>query len=502
MTPSSAQTLFGLHLIAPDLRLPIELLAGIFAALFAIRMRGRKGAVRPSGFSLLSAGMFADAAASILAGVPPLHDALSAIGLVLLLWAIILLSLDLVESSIRRRRRHFSTIFKDLLMVLTCTLVVAIVLRSEFKVDVAPLLASGAVATIVLGLALQETLGNIFSGLTLQLEKPFEPGDWVRIANNVGRVLGIGWRSTTVVTLANERLEIPNAMIAKDVLTNFTAEAGVADEIAIGISYLEPPNRVREVILRALLDVPDVARSPEPDVYAWEYGEYAIRYRIRYWLVDYGLRDRVHDRVTTALWYVLRRNSMEVPYPIRALQFSHTRREREGERAFEGKLIEELRGVDFLHDLTEEELQMLAGTVRIHEFGSGEVLVRQGAAGDSFFIIRRGSVEVTVEGNNGQKAHVADLRPPAFFGEIALMTGEQRNATVVARTDVEVLEMDRDAFTRLFHNHPDVTTRIGEVIAARLTERRDILAALPDGDGNRARRNWLMEKMRAVFDLR
>ncbi|HUY20486.1 MAG TPA: mechanosensitive ion channel family protein [Candidatus Binataceae bacterium] len=502
MTPSSAQTLLGLHLVRADLRLSIELLSGIFAALFAMRMRRRKGAVRPAGFNLLALGMFTDAAASALAGLPPLHDALEAVGLIFLLWAIILLSLDLAEASVRRRRRHFSTIFKDLLMVLGCSLVVGVVLRSEFHVDVAPLVASGAVASIVLGLALQETLGNIFSGLTLQLEKPFEPGDWVRVANNVGRVLGIGWRSTSVVTLANERLEIPNAMIAKDVLTNYTAEAGVGDEIAIGISYLEPPNRVREVILRALLDVADVARTPEPEIYAWEYGDYAIRYRIRYWLTDYGLREVVRDRVTAALWYVMRRNSIEVPFPIRTLQFRHTRRERDSERAYESKLIEELRRVDFLHDLTDEELQMLAGTVQTHEFGAGEVLVRQGAAGDSFFIIRRGSVEVMVEHNNGQRVHVADLEPPAFFGEIALMTGEQRNATVMARTDVEVLEMDRDAFTHLFHNHPDVTTRIGEVISARLSERRDILAALPDGDGSRARRNWLMQKMRAVFDLR
>jgi len=501
MTPSSAQTLLGLHLVGHDLRLPIEVMAGIFSALFSSRLRKRKSTIRPAGFTLLAAGMFVDAAASLLSEAPGFRDLLAATGLVLLLWAIILLTLDLAEATIRRRRRHFSTIFKDLLMVLACALVVAIVLRSEFKVDIAPLVASGAVATVVLGLALQETLGNIFSGLTLQLEKPFEPGDWVRISNNVGRVLGIGWRSTTVVTLANERLEIPNGMIAKDVLTNFTAEAGVAEEISIGISYLEAPNRVREVILRALLDIPDVARSPEPDVYAWEYGDYAIRYRIRYWLNDYGLRDRVRDRVTTALWYVLRRNSMEVPYPIRSIQFRHTRRERETERAFEGKLIADLRGVDFLRDLTDEELQLLSSTVRIHEFGVGEVLVRQGDAGDSFFIIRRGKVEVLVEGNNGQRVHVADLKPPAFFGEIALMTGEQRNATVVASTDVEVLEMDREAFTRLFHNHPDVTERIGEVIAARLSERRDILAALPDGDGSRARRNWLMEKMRAVFNL-
>ncbi len=251
MTPSSVQTLLGLHFLATNVRLPIELLVGLFAALLSVRLPRRKGLVRPIGFSLLSAAMFTDAAAEFVGGTPNLREVLAAVGLVLLLWTIVLFSLDLAETIIRRRRRHFSTIFKDLLMVVACALVVAIVLRSEFKVDVEPLIASGAVVTIVLGLALQETLGNIFGGLTLQLERPFEPGDWVRVANNIGQVLGIGWRSTTVVTLANERLEIPNAMIAKDVLTNFTAEAGVAEEISIGISYLEPPNGSRSDPARA-----------------------------------------------------------------------------------------------------------------------------------------------------------------------------------------------------------------------------------------------------------
>ncbi|MBF6569547.1 MAG: mechanosensitive ion channel [Candidatus Binataceae bacterium] len=500
MTASTTQTLMGLHLVAADERALVQfLLAGAMAAV-AFAMRRRSSLVRPAGFTLLSLGLFADAISAFIISFPGLDDALNAVGLVLMLWAVILLLLDFAEAMVRRRRRHFSTIFKDLLMVLGCALAVAVVMRSEFKVDLESLVASGAVASIVLGLALQETLGNIFSGLTLQLQKPFEPGDWVRSANHVGRVIGIGWRSTTVLTLANERLDIPNAMIAKDVLTNYTGEP-VGDEIAVGISYLEPPNRVREVILRALRDIPDVARAPEPEVYAWEYGDSAIRYRIKYWLPDYGLRDRVRDRVTTAIWYVLRRNAMEIPYPIQTLQFRHTRRERQGEEAFERKLIDQLRQVDFLHDLTDEELQLLASSVRIHEFGAGEVLVRQGDPGDSFFIIRRGMVEVVAHHGNGQPAHIADLRPPAFFGEIALMTGEQRNASVVARSDAEVLEMDREAFTLLFRNHPDVTARIGEVIAARLTERRDILAAAPGIDGNHARRSWLLEKMRAVFDL-
>ncbi|MGH7905052.1 MAG: cyclic nucleotide-binding domain-containing protein, partial [Candidatus Binataceae bacterium] len=139
--------------------------------------------------------------------------------------------------------------------------------------------------------------------------------------------------------------------------------------------------------------------------------------------------------------------------------------------------------------------------VRVHQFGAGETLVRQNDAAESFFIMRRGAVEVVAETSDGTQAHIADLKPPAIFGEIALMTGEPRNSTVRARSDVEVLEMDREAFTRLFRNHPELAGKMGDIIATRISERHDILRAVPDNGGNHARRNWLLSKMRAVFDF-
>jgi CRP-like cAMP-binding protein len=370
----------------------------------------------------------------------------------------------------------------------------------DVKVDPMPLLASSAFIGVVLAFALQETLGNIFSGLTLQVGKPFVPGDWVRTNNFVGRVQGISWRSTAVVTRANERLVVPNSSIAKDVVVNYS-NGIVADEIAIGLSYDAPPNYVREVIAETLRGVPGVLQSPSPDIYTWDYADYSIRYRVRYWMQDYAAAEHVHDTVSTALWYALRRKSIEIPYPIRSLRNEREPAIRTGDEEFEREITSELRQVDFLGELRDEELQLLLPGVTVLKFGAGETVVREGDTGDSLYIIRSGEVEVAARANGAQEVLIRKLRRPAFFGEMALMTGEPRTATIRAHTDAELLELSREGFVELFKLHPETAARMGEIIALRMSERRDTLAAASLRDISRSHTGWLLAKISAVFNL-
>ena len=151
-----------------------------------------------------------------------------------------------------------------------------------------------------------------------------------------------------------------------------------------------------------------------------------------------------------------------------------------------------------MHD---EELKLLVPEVTVQKFGAGEAIVREGDKGDSLFIIRSGIVEVVATNSEGKQVHIRDLSRPAFFGEMALMTGEPRTATVRARTDAELLELDHDGFSEFFKAHPETASRIGEVIAERMTENREFLTQVQHCDGARNRTSWLIAKMCAVFDL-
>ncbi len=401
-----------------------------------------------------------------------------------------------IDLAVRRRRAHVSTIFRDLATVLVYSVVVLAVLHS-LSVDVTALLTTSAIVTAVIGLALQETLGNVFSGLSLQLQKPFEPGDWIRFGTFLGRVQGIGWRSTTLVTRNLEALEVPNGVLAREVLINHRGTA-MGDELFVGASYATPPNVVKGVILTVLHEVPDIVAMPPPVVEVNDYGDFAIKYRMRFWMVDYGRQERVRDAIMTSLWYAFRRHEIEIPFPIREVHVRGSGGAIDQERLAKQRL-HALRQVDFLADLDEPDLDLLLEHFQEAMFGVGEIICREGDTGDAFFVLRSGAVEVVARGAAGQETHVADLTAPAFFGEIALLTGDPRTATVRAKGDADVLVLERAGFERLFSSHPSVATAISRVLAARqseLRERREqsVVAESPD---SRARR--LLARMQAIF---
>lgn len=495
---SELQLVLGLNRLPVDIRVVVQAAIAIAVLLYALALRHRRGSLHAWPVAVIGAAVGIDLLTPLI-GQSQLGYVIDTSALILFLCGIIRVALELADAASHRGREHFSTIFRDLLTLALWAFVVMVVLREYFKIDVTALLAIPAVITVVIGLALQETLGNIFSGLSLQLSQPFQPGDWVRSADKIGRVRGVGWRATTIVTRGNERVDIPNAQLAKEVLFNYASHV-VADEISVGISYSEPPNRVREVVLGVLRDIPAILHHPGPDVFAWEFGDSAIRYRVKYWLSDFGEAEHVRDRVVSSLWYALRRHGIDIPFPIRTLKLSREIRVADDER--QRLLMAELRGVDFLRELSEDEMRILSYAACVRQFGAGELLVRQGDIGDSLYIIRRGVVDVSAAGADGHSVHLTELTRAAFFGEMGLMTGEPRNATIRARGDVEVIEMPREGFIELFKAHPEAAAKMSEVIAARMSQRRELLDAGQTVDGGtHGRSRWLLDKMRAIFDI-
>ena len=500
MVLTPLQNMIGLDEAHRTLREFVEGLLIIAGLLGAFAVRRGKRSLTPTTFLLLAGSVLIDAGAHYVPN-PKIGEKVAVAAFVLFLFGAIRLVLEFVQWT-RRNKPHFSTIGKDVLMIVLWFAVLMAVLYTDFGVQPVSILTASSVLAAVVGFALQETLGNIFSGLSLSLGHPFEPGDWIRTGAHLGRVKGIAWRATTIVTRANERLEIPNSVIAKDTLFNY-ATGAVRDEITVGISYGVPPNHVREVVLTLLRDVPQIMHTRAPEVFAWEYSDFAIQYQIRYWIADYGVQEYVRDRVASSLWYALRRHSIEIPFPIRTVHIRDSRNESEGADAgFERELMADLRQVDWLRGLSDEELRMLVPSVAVRQFGAGELLIRQDEQGESMFIFRSGTAELFARTADGQTRHLANYVRGDFTGEMALMTGDPRTASVRAITDVEVIEMDREGFTSLFKEHPDVASAISDIIAARNEDRLAKLSADDSLNGKGGPHRWLLAKMRELFDIR
>ena len=501
MMPTPLQSMLGLDALHRDFRTLVESLLVLIGLLGAFAVRRRRRAVTATTFLLLSGSALIDAGSRFIPN-DTVGQKVAVAAFVLFLFGVIRLVLEFVDAVTRRGKVHFSTITKDLLMLVLWFVVVMVVLYTDFGVQPLSILTTTTVFAAVLGFALQETLGNVFSGLSLSMGRPFEPGDWIRSGSHVGQVKGIAWRATTIVTRDGERLEVPNSVIAKDTLYNY-ATGAVRDELTVGISYGVPPNHLREVVLTLLRDVPQVLRDPPPEVLAWSYNDFAIQYLIKYWISDYGVQEHVRDRVASSLWYALRRHSIEIPFPTRTVHVRDAGRD-EDEKAdaqFERELMTDLRQVDWLRGLSDDELKLLVPTVSVRQFGAGEMLVRAGEQGESMFIVRSGKAEVFGHTADGEVRHIANYARGDITGEMALMTGEPRNASVRALTDVEVIEMDREGFTRLFKQHPDAAASIGDIITARNRQRLEKLASGDTLNGKGGPHRWLLNKMRELFDF-
>lgn len=347
---------------------------------------------------------------------------------------------------------------------------VALVALREAGVEPTSLLATSALLTAVLGLSLQETLGNLFAGLAIQGERPFEVNDWIQFdehKHRVGRVVEINWRATKLETSDRVVLTVPNGVLARAPITNFSRPTPlVRRSIYLDAPFDAPPGRVTQVLEAAAAVVEGVLDHPPPSALVQEFTDRGVRYWLRYHILDYERREDIAGAVFRNCWYALDREGWEVPAARRRVQWDSSSRKDERDGKGLARRVEVLEGVDLLAPLSEAARQRLAELSAIHRYGTGELIVRQGDEGGDWFIIVSGHVAVEVE-RGSTAVTVAQLGPGEFFGEMSLMTGERRTATVRAAEECELLVVRRQAFQAALGEESEVLAHISEVLAER-----------------------------------
>lgn len=367
-----------------------------------------------------------------------------------------------------RSRTPIPKILRDVLDVSLSVVAVLVILKTQLDLDLTSLLATSALVSVVLGLAMQDTLGNLFAGLSLQLERPYQVGDWVTIKEVTGRVVQIAWRATRIETPRGEIITLPNNVCSKEAVKNYSrGGAPVAVDLYVHAPYERAPNEVKTVVLEALEHVPLLLSEPAPTCRTWGYEEAGIRYQVRFYVEEFGQADWVTEEVYTRLWYGFRREGIELAPP-------KARQPLGGAPEIpEEVLAEMLRQVDVFQVLDEEERARLRREMVPKRFARGEHVIEQGEPGDTFYLVGRGELSVRTRAG----VEVSRLTRGHYFGEMSLLTGEPRTATVVALTDVVLLELDRPVFAWLFDEHPELAPRLSGLLAQRRTQLQAALAA-------------------------
>ncbi|MFN7134410.1 MAG: cyclic nucleotide-binding domain-containing protein, partial [Myxococcales bacterium] len=386
-------------------------------------------------------------------------------------------------------RLHVDTprILQDVVVAITSVAAV-LAIASRHGFDITGVVATSAVLTAILGFSLQDSLGNVAGGLSLQLEGNLEIGDWVKIGDINGRITEIGWRSISVETRNWETAVIPNSVVTRSTVVVLGRRTGKPQLwrrwVYFNVDFRFQPSDVIEVVQEALhaAAIENVAREPRPNCVLMDLHDSYGRYAVRYFLSDLAVDDPTDSAVRTCVYFALKRAGIPLSMPAHALFVTEESSDRKQQKVNEdlGRRMTALAKVELFSQLTEEDRAQLARSMRYAPFTSGETVTRQGARANWLYLIVEGKVSVRVTGDGGLEKEVAQLGAGSFFGEMSLLTGEPRAATVVALSDVECFRLDKDAFQTLLLKRPE----LAEHVADELTRRRSELLA--GGDGARA----------------
>jgi small-conductance mechanosensitive channel/CRP-like cAMP-binding protein len=402
-------------------------------------------------------------------------------------------------------------ILQDVVMA-AAAIVAGFLVASHAGFNLSGLIATSAVLTAVIGFALQDTLGNVMGGLALQLDDSLRPGEWIKVNDVSGKVREIRWRYTAVMTRNGEVVLIPNGVLMKSQVTliGHGLQPGRSRRwVYFNVDFRYQPSDVIEAVESALRSapIPLVAAQPPPQCVLMDIGDSQCRYAVRYWLTDPQVDDPTDSTVRTRIFFALARARIKLSMPAHAVFMTQDDEARGREKRSEEleRQMKALRQVDVLRSLEAKDLQQLADELRYAPFTRGEVLTRQGAEAHWLYLIVDGTVSVRVRNDDTElEREVNQLGPGNFFGEMSLMTGEPRTATVVALGDVECYRLSAESFRRVIAARPEQAEDFAEVLAQRkalLDSTRQNLDAESRAKRAETHKEDLLDKIRSFLGL-
>jgi small-conductance mechanosensitive channel/CRP-like cAMP-binding protein len=367
----------------------------------------------------------------------------------------------------------------------------------------AGLIIAPGIAAVVIGFAMQDSLGNIISGVTLQSGKPFAHGDWLQVDGRYAEVIEVNWRATRLRTNDDILIEIPHRQMASQTIVNLNRPTRRhAVRVPVGIDYSAAPSRVRDVLLHATSNAKGVLPEPKPKVYLKNFGDSSVEYEIKFWIDNHLYYNDVCDSVRTNVWYSLQRHGIKMPFPIRTVQIERPMRSKQQEVQSTARQI--LRQQPLFKSFNDDQLDALLPRGQVTNFGRGETLIEQGANGDSMFILVKGDANVVVR-RNGFETHVASLKAGDCFGEMSLLTGEKRSASVIAKSDCEVVEIGKSILANSLKENPELLEKLSTLLAQRQLENDGAIAAMNDTSLVRAKQTeyqtTFIDRLRVFFEL-
>jgi small-conductance mechanosensitive channel/CRP-like cAMP-binding protein len=384
-------------------------------------------------------------------------------------------------------------VLKELSSVLVYLITLTCIVGLVFERSITGFLAALGAGGVVLGFALRDLFSDIFTGLAINIDRTFAIGDWVLINEAAGNptiacIREIGWRCTSLLTEEQTTVIVPNSMLAHERVTNISQPIEPTRfELEVTVEFSVPARRVKRVLLaalRALEDEPGYDDSHAPVVLLDDTSSLGVQYLLRYWILPWDPQSPStwKDLVLSSVLRHLHAAGISLAYPKTDVYHADMpERQVEGHSPRDEAVL--LSQIDLFSPLKQNEIQHLVKKLHRHVVRPGKTLVHCGEEGDSLFILIEGLLSVRVE-QDGEARQVAHLEPGEFFGEMSLLTGARRSATVSALTEAVVYEIRKHPLQHLMAQRPELAEHLSRILAERQLLTRQALDQREDSQGS------------------
>jgi small-conductance mechanosensitive channel len=400
---------------------------------------------------------------------------------------------------------------KLLLNIVTVLIILAIALAIFGFVLNAPLsglVAGSSVVAAVIGLAVTRMIADVFSGVALSVERSYNLGDWLEIEMRsrpgnalAGQVVEVNWRATRLKTKADEIIVIPNSELARTKFINFSMpESHYRAEVQVPLSHNVSPDRAKRILMAAVVSTAGIMKEPPPQIVLKKFEPRGVVWGLWFWVPDYSQNTQVARAVQENVLNHLQVAGIDLSYNRVDQRLLPLKEPEEGQEAPKTALLKRL---ELFAVMGEKPLARIAQTMHRHEFGEQEFIVTQGEAGSSLFVVEEGLVNVLVNDGNGNQKWVAHIPPGGFFGEMALLTGEPRTASIQAETPVICYEIGKEILLPIFQESPELLDKVGELMAVRKAQLGRVKkATLDQCQEEQQEKVSLLQKMRHFFCIK
>lgn len=435
-----------------------------------------------------------------LSAVPSYQSLLQGLqSIIVLLCLARLVNYLIIDIYVRIRTKHEAPSFiRDMVSLVVYLAVGIISLRLVFKIDLVAIITTTTVITAAIAFAMQSTLANVLSGFSIQSDKMLAPHNWVSIKekNLFGEIVNIGFRYTTLRNPENFLIMVPNSVVLQSIVTchgSFETVDKPFIQADVMLGYEMPPETAKNLLLQVLQNDVQVLAHPEPFVRLTALDDCGITYQMKFCINDPVSRVPIQDGIYSQIWYAVYRAGYSFPFPHRQIINAEARQPFDFSRQ---QIALALRGSELFSMLEDGIINNLAEFSSVQAFGNGEVIVRQGCSGNSLFLVLKGELVVEVD-----DAVVGTIRVDSFFGEMSLLTGEPRSATVRAVKEVWLAEVTKELLEPILRENPSVLDSLSSILAEREQRTRVSKSALSEVAAAVPHREEYLQRLKKFFGL-